>query len=179
MSRFLIVFLLSACGCAGTLEISEPLCEPDKKMVRDPARVWPFFRECFRCEHWAHAHKALRPKTIEYEAFYIAFASYQLLRDVVLKSHVLGNVEEVDVNTKRITVCNETFGFLEQFTLHKTFGVIWTIRITEEQKKRFRKYAFGYWEYQYEADDDFFVYPRGTASPKKWSSCRRDVVEGP
>ena len=179
MRRLLVLSLILACGCAGTPELSEPICVPDKKMVRDPARVWPFFKKCFGCEHWSYAHKALQPGTIDYDPFYIALASFTQLRQVITESHMLGPVEDVAPGVKRITVCNETHGFLEQYTLHKTFGVIWTIGMSEKQINRIRDYAFDYFNYQYEAEGDFFVYPRGVKKPKKWTSCRRDTLDTP
>lgn len=169
--RFLAPTLVLFCACAGS---GEPLCRPEKKLVRKAETHHRFLVEAFRCLAYADAYEALSKETkerLDYVAFYSAFASFEAFRGLFLKSERHGEPVRHGLNYL-VRICNPDYGFSEEFELRPQLGgAYWGLHIGEEQQNRLRQKALDWWNFQYDAAGDYYVYARDQRTPRMWARC--------
>lgn len=128
-----------------------------REKLKDPANVWPMFQELLREGEYAKAYELLAPSTrkfLPYEAFYIAFASFEAPRRMVAKT------EAHRAEPGKLLLCSPEFGVGREVKLTKFMGKIWTLEFTPDDIEHLKGRPLAWYRHQVRrADGWHFAYP--------------------
>lgn len=166
------LFLLFALACRTT----EPGPIPDKSLLQQPEGVYPYFLDAFRTRNYAKAYDVLSreiQEEMQYGEFYIQFASFDAMNRLILRSEAHAVLDD-GAKGRIVRVCNPEYGFsddvrirLEKLGRHER----WTLYFSRDQRAAWRERALEWWDFQYRAVGDFYVYPRDARRPRKSPEC--------
>jgi len=127
-----------------------------RERIKDPAQVFPVFQELMAAGEYGTAHKLLSPeamKRIPFEAFYIAFASYEPPRRLVaaLRVHASGD--------GKVRLCSPEFGVTRDIRIQK-FLSIYTLDFTSDDIEFLKGRPMAWYRLQVKrADGWHYAYP--------------------
>jgi len=143
-----------------------------REALRDPAGVFPAFRDLIRAGLYAKAYSAcLSPgahRQVSQEEFQIAFSGFEGIRRLVesLRLH------EVNPGAGRIRLCSPEFGASRRIGLVRLRSEIWLLDLTREDLEYFRGRTLDWFRHQVRrADGWHFAYPPDWSYAPKARRC--------
>jgi len=125
--------------------------------LKEPGNVFPAFQEFVRDGLYSKAYDLVAPATkrgLSYEAFYIAFASFEAPRRLVAK------LEVHRAEAGRLRLCSSEFGVSLDVKLSKFMGRIWTLEFTPDDIETLKGRTLSWYRRQVKrADGWHFAYP--------------------
>jgi hypothetical protein len=131
--------------------------EDVREKLKDPANVWPLFQARMKAGQYSKAHDLLAPATrkfLPYEAFFIAFASYEAPR------HLVAQLTPLRAEEGKLLLCSYEFGARREIRLTKYLGRVWTLEFTPDDIEFFKGRTLAWFRHQVsKADGWHFAYP--------------------
>jgi len=165
------VFLLSCVACAGAPVEEQDADEVRRERLKDPANAWPMFQEQMRAGEYSQAHRLITPVDfLQYEVFFIVFASYEAPRRLVAK--LVQHKVEAGTATGKILLCSAEFGVSREIRLKKFMGKAWTLEFIRDDIEFFKGRTLAWYRHQVDrADGWHFAYPPDWTYAPQWRNC--------
>jgi len=133
-----------------------------RRRLKDPAQVWPVFREFLAAGQYAKAHLMLSEEArrrVPYEQFFLFFTAFEAPRRMVETTDAHG-VETSDASAATVRLCGAEFGLFRDVRLVMFQKLMWVLDLTGEDIEYLKGRALGWYRHQVrKADGWHFAYP--------------------
>jgi len=127
-----------------------------RERLKDPAQVFPVFKELIAAGEYGTAQKVLAPssmKLMSAETLYLVFASFEPPRRMIASMQVHA------VNDSHVRICSREFGVSRDIRLVK-FLTIYTLEFTADDIEFLKGRTLGWYRLQVKkADGWHYAYP--------------------